>query len=157
LLRGHIFPRKRTLGTDFGAKCRIWENSDFTIYLSIGFGEALEWPAQVVIPHNFIKFSTQLLHEHVVYKWHGYDGLPTERIVKKEWVFPALLTHTKELKAAVDKHLTRLIDNRLNFARFPVYESPLVVLKHIYEFYLKLGETEEEVSSRISKRVKASS
>jgi hypothetical protein len=65
--------------------------------------------------------------------------------VQKEWVFPALLTNTTDLKAAVDEHLTKLVDNPANFSRFPLYQSPLVVLKHIYEFYLKLGEVDEEV------------
>ncbi|KIW03281.1 uncharacterized protein PV09_05496 [Verruconis gallopava] len=142
-LQGHIFPRKRALGTDFGVNFRTFPDSDFTIYLTLGFGEPFPWPAQVVSSLNCSKFSCELIHEHVHYKWPEHHMNHAERTEKKEWVFPALLTNTSELKSAVDEHLTRLIDSPANFTHFPVYKSPLVVLKHIYEFYLKLSESNE--------------
>jgi hypothetical protein len=66
--------------------------------------------------------------------------------VKKEWVFPALLMDTTDLKAAVDQHLTRLIDEKENFARFPLFNSPLAILKDIYLFYRTLDDSTTEVS-----------
>jgi hypothetical protein len=143
LLKGHIFPRKRNLGLDFGVTSRPWANSDFTVYLSLGFGQPLEWSAQVVGPVECVKYPKELRHDHIVYQWPS-----TERTVKKQWSFPALLTNTTELKDAVDKHLTKLIDNPENFKRFPRFGSPLVVLKHIYLFYLKLCSNREEEQAR---------
>jgi hypothetical protein len=66
--------------------------------------------------------------------------------VKKQWVFPALLMDTTNLKAAVDRHLTRLIDDKENFAHFPLFNSPLAILKEIYTFYRTLDESTTEVS-----------
>ena len=145
VLRGHIFPRKRLLGTDFSVNFRTLEH--FTVYLSFGFGEPFVWSAQVASPYNNEIFARELRHEHVVYKWSGRHHTPSERATEKHWVFPALLTSPGGLKAAVDEHLGRMVDNPDYFARFPVFNSPLVVLKDIYKFYRKLGESFEEVGA----------
>jgi hypothetical protein len=57
-----------------------------------------------------------------------------------------VLTGTADLKRAVDRHLTSLVDNAKNFKFFPLYKSPLEVLKHVYEYYSQLGEDGEDVS-----------
>jgi len=147
VLKGNIFPRKRALGKDFGVNFRTLDH--FTVYLSIGFGMPFAWSAQVASPSTVETFARELRHEHVVYKWTGHHQMPSQRTVEKHWVFPALLTNPNPagLKNAIDEHLTQLVDNPDNFAKFPVFKSPLVVLKDIYKFYIKLVESYEDVGT----------
>lgn len=141
-MKGHTFPRKRNLGTDFGVNFRVLANKEFTIFLTIGFGEPLEWPAQVVLPynHNHNKFSIELRHQHVVYNWPNPLDLSYQRTVQQQWTFPALLKDTRELKGALDRHLTKLVDDPANFVGFPRFMSQLVVLDDIHAFYMTIED-----------------
>lgn len=60
-----------------------------------------------------------------------------ERIRQDHWVFPVLLMDTANLVAAVDKHIESLLDDPVSFQSFPLYRSPLQVLKAIYLYYKK--------------------
>jgi hypothetical protein len=134
------------LGIDFGVNFRTLDQ--FTVYLSFGFGEPFIWTAQVVSPPTSDKFLIELRHKHVVYKWPNRHVNASERTIEKHWVFPALLTNTASLKNAVNEHLGKLIDNPNNFAQFPNFNSPLVILKDIYRFYRKLDASIEEKPAR---------
>lgn len=46
-----------------------------------------------------------------------------------------MLMDTANLAVAVDKHIESLLDDPVNFQSFPLYRSPLQVLKAIYLYY----------------------
>lgn len=137
LLCGNIFPKDHGL---FGTHLHR-DGSTITIYLEVGFGEAFAWPAELLVPQDGKNYPTELRHSHVVYLWRGSittgQNEKVERMRQDHWVFPAMLLDTTNLAVAVDKHIECLLDDPVSFQSFPLYRSPLQVLKTIYLYYKK--------------------
>ncbi|KAE9969156.1 hypothetical protein BLS_005495 [Venturia inaequalis] len=86
-------------------------------------------------------YSTELRHSHVVYLWRPPATIgqneKVERVRQDHWVFPSMLMDTVDLTVAMDKHIESLLDDSVGFRSFPLYRSPLQVLKAIYLYYKK--------------------
>jgi hypothetical protein len=136
LLCGNIFPKDR--GLFYLNLHKV--DSTFTVYLEVGFGRAFAWPAQLLTTQHGDIFPTELRHSHIVYPWIvnpvTRQNESPERVQQDHWVFPAVLADTSSnLVAAVDKHIESLLDDPTNFQMFPLFRSPLKVLKTIYPYY----------------------
>ncbi|RDI80042.1 hypothetical protein Vi05172_g10013 [Venturia inaequalis] len=137
LLCGNIFPKDHGL---FGTHLQK-AGSTFTICLEVGFGKAFAWPAEILVPQHGNIYSTELRHSHVVYLWRPPATIgqneKVERVRQDHWVFPSMLMDTVDLTVAMDKHIESLLDDSVGFRSFPLYRSPLQVLKAIYLYYKK--------------------
>jgi hypothetical protein len=132
LLSGNIFPKDRGL---FGVNLNK-DSSVFTVYLEVGFGRAFAWPAQLLTTLHGGIFPTELRHSHVVYKWMMRENETVERVLEDHWVFPAVLVDTSSnLVNALEKHIESLLEDPTSFQLFPLFRSPLKVLKTIYPYY----------------------
>ncbi|TID27410.1 c6 finger domain-containing protein [Venturia nashicola] len=135
LLCGNIFPKDYGL---FGT-CLHKVGSTITIYLEVGFGKALAWPAELLATQHGNSYPTELRHSHVVYLLQTSTTTESneklERVRQDHWVFPAILTDTAKLSDALEKHIESLLDDPVSFQSFPLYKSPLQVLKAIYLYY----------------------
>lgn len=99
----------------------------YTIPLNFGFG-----PAFPVSVHTVkMKDSRRLVHEHIVYAWP--PEAPTGP-AHKHAVLPAVLTDDAQfhLMQTLDSHLSLLVTR--HFRSFPLFRSPLRVLREIYVF-----------------------
>jgi len=76
-----------------------------------------------------------------------------QRVQQGHWVFPAMLVDTSpNLVAAMDKHIGVLLDDPASFQSFPLYRSPLQVLKTIYLYYkhnLDVRPTHDPIESAL--------
>lgn len=103
------------------------------IPLSLGFGPYFYWGVRQVWPTDI----RQLYHQHIVYDWppsaHSTtsNGTPYHHAV-----FPAILSSTSDLQESLDAHLTVLVD--AHFRHFPIFCSPLRILRDIYVLYKQL-------------------
>ncbi|KAF2876319.1 hypothetical protein BDV95DRAFT_483675 [Massariosphaeria phaeospora] len=99
----------------------------YTIPLSFGFGPALHVPVNAM----FIENTTTLYHHHVIYAWP-----PTSSTGDKHThaVLPAVLTQDafSNLTETLDAHLSLLVTQ--HFRSFPLYCSPLRILRDVYVF-----------------------
>jgi hypothetical protein len=112
------------------------------VNVNLGFGQSMFCKVNVVYPMNFMQrtFPQEFIHSHVYYPWPIEQGQTTQREIRRNYVFPAVLADTSNLKYDVNEHLTTLLDDRDNFFHFPLFNSPLKVLKTIYVFYESLNE-----------------
>ncbi|KAF2854670.1 hypothetical protein T440DRAFT_514559 [Plenodomus tracheiphilus IPT5] len=99
----------------------------YTIPLLFGFGQALLVPVHPLQLEN----NRPLVHDHIVYSW------PPDQSSEKSHrhaVLPAVLsTDTSfDLQQVLDAHLSKLVTH--HFRAFPLYLSPLRILKEIYIF-----------------------
>jgi hypothetical protein len=126
------------------------EPVEHTVELTLGFGAPLLRKVQIACPqgHRHRFAPSDLNHDHVVYTWPKVPGQTSERRVENHRVFPAVLSTTTDLKFAVDKHLSKLLDEPRNFAQFPLYDSPLKVLRTIHNYYYGLKNVGQPHSSR---------
>lgn len=108
-------------------------STGFTYFvpLSFGFGPALH----VHVHALRVEKVESLCHEHVIYSWPP-DSTPPD--VHNNAVLPAVLTKEAEtsLKQTLDDHLSLLVKH--HFRYFPLFCSPLYILKDVYVFYRSL-------------------
>jgi hypothetical protein len=99
----------------------------YTVPLNFGFG-----PAFPVSVHALqLTDNDPLVHEHIIYTWppEPFSGSP-----HKHAVLPAVLTSESNasLTQTLDSHLSLLVTH--HFRSFPLYCSPLRILREIYVF-----------------------
>lgn len=103
----------------------------YTIPLQWGFGPELMIPVNAV----HIEDEQTQFHEHIIYDWPpgSSQGARHTHIV-----LPAMLTDeaVSSLMQTLDKHLTDLVMH--NFNMFPLYKSPLQILREVYIFFRNL-------------------
>jgi hypothetical protein len=127
-LSSHWHPTARSLESfvapeDFNVSTGI----TYTVPLHFGFG-----PAFPVSVHALqLKSNEPLVHEHIIYTW---PPEPFFRPQHKHAVLPAVLTNDSKtnLKQTLDSHLSLLVAH--HFRSFPLYCSPLRILREIYVF-----------------------
>jgi hypothetical protein len=78
-----------------------------------------------------------LIHDHIIYSWPPGDA---KGDTHRNAVLPAALTADalSTLPETIDKHLSLLVNVDQHFASFPLYPSPLRILRDIYVFYRAL-------------------
>jgi hypothetical protein len=105
----------------------------YTIPLNFGFGPSLSLPVYALQIHD----SSALYHNHKVYSWPP-SSLPGNSHTNA--VLPAILTPDalSTLSATLDTHLSLLVTSNQHFRSFPLYCSPLRILREIYIFYYSL-------------------
>ncbi|KAE8866131.1 hypothetical protein PTNB29_03278 [Pyrenophora teres f. teres] len=99
----------------------------YTVPLNFGFG-----PTFPVLVHAVkVKDNRRLVHEHIIYAWP--PEVPTGP-AHKHAVLPAVLTDSAQfhLMQTLDSHLSLLVTR--HFHAFPLFRSPLRVLREIYIF-----------------------
>jgi hypothetical protein len=99
--------------------------------LTFGFGPLLRVPV-----HAFqIDQLDALFHDHTIYSWPPSDATGD---LHTHAVLPAVLTPDaiSSLPQTLDKHLSLLVTQ--HFALFPLYCSPLRILREVYVFYRAL-------------------
>lgn len=103
----------------------------YNIPLNFGFGPALHLPVHALQ----IEDTNALYHDHVIYSWPPSSS-PGD--VHTHTVLPAVLTPEalSTLPEMLDKHLSLLVTQ--HFRSFPLYCSPLRILREIYVFYRSL-------------------
>ncbi|KAF2185039.1 hypothetical protein K469DRAFT_632778 [Zopfia rhizophila CBS 207.26] len=103
----------------------------YTIPLILGFGPYLH--VQVNALH--VQDTNALYHNHIVYSW---PPSTSSRSVHTHVVLPALLTPAAltTLQDTLDTHLSLLVTS--HFRSFPLYCSPLRILREIYVLYRSL-------------------
>jgi hypothetical protein len=101
----------------------------YLIPLHFGFGPALH------LPVNSIETTEVPCHEHVIYAW---PPSMLSKEVHTNAVLPAVLTPeaTANLRGTLDDHLSLLVQQY--FRSFPLYCSPLYILRDVYVFYRTL-------------------
>jgi len=111
---------------------QISKEITYTIPLNFGFG-----PSFPVSVHPVqLNDDAPLVHEHIIYSWppQPYTGSPHEHAV-----LPAVLTTDAQfqLTQTLDSHLSLLVAH--HFRAFPLYCSPLRILRDIYVFSRSLS------------------
>ncbi|KAF2474600.1 uncharacterized protein BDR25DRAFT_301288 [Lindgomyces ingoldianus] len=103
----------------------------YTIPLNLGFGPLLFLPTHAIEVYD----SNALYHKHVIYSW--LPGSSTGDI-HTHVVLPAALTPEAldTLSDTLDTHLSLLVTQ--HFRSFPLYASPLRILREVYIFYRSL-------------------
>ncbi|KAG9196333.1 hypothetical protein G6011_01454 [Alternaria panax] len=99
----------------------------YTLPLNFGFGPTFPVSVHAVQ----INDDNPLVHEHIIYSWppQPYTGPP-----HKHAVLPAVLTANAQyhLMHTLDSHLSLLVAH--HFRAFPLYCSPLRILRDVYVF-----------------------
>ncbi|KAF2810074.1 uncharacterized protein BDZ99DRAFT_442559 [Mytilinidion resinicola] len=105
--------------------------SDYTltIPINLGFGPSLQRTVRIVHPNDM----NRLVHEHTVYDWPPRS---TSGMLCRNAILPAILPDTSTLSQDLDHHLSLLVTS--HFKAFPLYCSPLRVLRDIYILYRSL-------------------
>ncbi|KAJ4301006.1 hypothetical protein N0V90_003095 [Kalmusia sp. IMI 367209] len=100
----------------------------FSVPIIFGFGSALNIPVCTI---QFDNADTALYHEHIIYSWPPSASLGETRT---HAVLPAILTPEamSNIEEMLDNHLTLLVDK--HFSSFPLFCSPLRILRHVYVF-----------------------
>jgi hypothetical protein len=103
--------------------------SAYLIPLYFGFGPALH------LSVNPMHVKDTLCHEHIIYAW---PPSTSSKEVHTHAVLPAVLTPeaNSTLYNTLDEHLSLLV--RQHFRAFPLYCSPLSILRDIYVLYRTL-------------------
>ncbi|RMZ73977.1 c6 finger domain-containing [Pyrenophora seminiperda CCB06] len=99
----------------------------YTVPLNFGFGPSFPVSVHAVK----VKDNRRLVHEHIIYAWP--PEVPTGP-AHKHAVLPAVLTNDAQfhLIQTLDSHLSLLVAR--HFRAFPLFRSPLRVLREIYVF-----------------------
>lgn len=103
----------------------------YTIPLNFGFGPALSVPVHALRIEN----NPSLIHQHVIYSWPPELSAGSIHI---DAVLPAVLTPdaVSNLPQSLDVHLSLLVTH--HFRAFPLYCSPLQILREVYIFFRSL-------------------
>jgi hypothetical protein len=122
-LESFVSPNSFNVSTDF----------TYTIPLNFGFGPSLNLPVHALQ----IQDSNLLYHHHKVYSWPPSSS-PAN--LDTHAVLPAVLTPNalSTLSVTLDTHLSLLVTSNQHFRSFPLYCSPLRILREIYVFYRSL-------------------
>lgn len=111
---------------------RILTDAKYTVPLNFGFD-----PAFPVSVYAVQLDEHPLVHEHIVYSWppEPFSGPP-----HKHAVLPAVLCRDTQanLWQTLDSHLSLLVTH--HFRAFPLYCSPLRILREVYIFSRSLVE-----------------
>ncbi|KAF2645924.1 hypothetical protein P280DRAFT_513799 [Massarina eburnea CBS 473.64] len=103
---------------------------DFTYHipLSFGFGPPLVLPVHAIN----VEDELPLCHDHIVYSWPPSTTCFSKH---KNAVLPAVLTPEARfsLQETLNNHLALLVQH--HFQQFPLYRSPLRILRDIYILY----------------------
>ncbi|KAF2710497.1 hypothetical protein K504DRAFT_431113 [Pleomassaria siparia CBS 279.74] len=104
----------------------------YAIPLNFGFGPIL----QLSVHALQIKNTNALYHEHIIYSWPPSKAPGDTHL---HAVLPAVLTPEalSTLPDTLDTHLSLLVTQ--HFRSFPLYCSPLRILREIYIFYRSLS------------------
>jgi hypothetical protein len=102
----------------------------YTIPLYFGFGPSLSMPVHALQSEN------DHTHDHVSYSWPPSSSSGTTH---KNAVLPAVLTKGAmvNLTQTLDNHLSLLVSH--NFRHFPLFCSPLRILRDVYVFFRSLS------------------
>ena len=115
------------------------------IELVLGFGPSLLVRVRTVVPND----TGKLRHLHTVYEWPPpAPGASVSRECSHQ-VLPAVLADTDGLEGFLDLHLSRLVDSEANFRNFPLYRSPLRVLREVFVLYKRLDKVRENIFSEV--------
>ncbi|GME52171.1 hypothetical protein GTA08_BOTSDO02974 [Neofusicoccum parvum] len=110
------------------------------VNLTLGFGPPLLRQVRRVVPTH----PDQLIHNHIVYDWPAPRGgetmLSSSPHQDRHSVLPAILADTSDLREELNEHLSKLVNDEQSFRQFPLYNSKLEVLKHVYMFFLGLND-----------------
>jgi hypothetical protein len=122
-------PTVRAIDTFLLSKSYHVSTFAYQIPLHFGFGPALH------LSVNPIEINDTLYHQHVVYAWPPSSS---SKEIHIHAVLPAVLASeaSSNLKETLDHHLTLLV--RKYFREFPLYRSPLHILREVYVFYRTL-------------------
>lgn len=103
----------------------------YCIPLDFGFGPSMTVPVHAVHIHD----SQTLTHNHIIYSWPPQSASVSPQT---HAVLPAVLTQdtTSNLTQALDAHLSLLVTH--HFRSFPLYCSPLRILREVYVFFRSL-------------------
>ncbi|KAH7077283.1 hypothetical protein FB567DRAFT_596460 [Paraphoma chrysanthemicola] len=106
----------------------------YNIPLYFGFGPPLSMSVHALEIENM---QTQI-HKHVVYSWPPESGTGD---MCNHAVLPAVLTTLamSNLMQTLDRHLALLVTN--HFRHFPLYTSPLRILRDVYVYFRSLSST----------------
>lgn len=106
----------------------------YTIPLNFGFGPPLPVPVHALQ----VEDRHPLLHRHIIYSWPPESASATAHM---HAVLPAVLTSeaTCNLMQILDSHLSQLVTH--HFRAFPLYCSPLRILREVYIFSRSLHTT----------------
>jgi hypothetical protein len=109
----------------------IISNVTYNIPLYVGFGPELSMPVHPL----HIEASQQQTHEHSIYAWPPVSSTPMRH---NHAVFSAVLTEDamNSLAQTLDAHLSLLVSH--HFRHFPLYCSPLRILREVYLYYRSL-------------------
>lgn len=112
----------------------ISSDHTFNIPLYFGFGPALQVPVHAM----HIDSEQPLLHEHFIYSW---PPKPSSTSRDTHAVLPGILTRaaTSHLTETLDTHLSLLVSH--HFRQFPLFCSPLRILRDVYVFFRSLPST----------------
>jgi hypothetical protein len=104
----------------------------YSIPLNLGFGTPLHVSAHAVQ----ISDKDVLYHNHVIYSWP-----PAIKDVHTHAILPAVLAaeEVSRLHETLDTHLSLLVTQ--HFRSFPLFCSPLRILREVYVFYRALPTT----------------
>lgn len=107
-------------------------STTYTIPLYFGFGPEL----RVLVHPLHIEDGFNLQHEHCIYSWSPPD--PSTHCTHTNTVLPAGLTEdaASNLTWNLDNHLSLLVSQ--HFRHFPLYCSPLRILRDVYVFFRSL-------------------
>jgi hypothetical protein len=118
-------------------QCAYTSDEAYPIAINLGFGPDLVRMVRFVLPGDL----NSLLHQHIVYPWSRLSPDPAStRKTMCHPVFPGILDVTDDLEDVLDDHLELVIDSPEHFKSFPLYNSPLSILKHIYPLFMNAKE-----------------
>lgn len=125
-------PTARTLESFIGSNnFDISFDINYTVPLNFGFGPPLPVPVHAL----YVRTGQDLVHEHVIYSWPPESSFGS---AQNHAVLPAVLTDAAmaDVMQSLDTHLSLLVTH--HFRSFPLYLSPLRILREVYIFYRSL-------------------
>ncbi|KAJ4369235.1 hypothetical protein N0V83_006320 [Neocucurbitaria cava] len=138
----------RSIGSFLSSdKYDVMMEREYSIPIVFGFGPGLKMSVYGLQGMN----ANALCHKHIIYAWPPDSTKDTHTYVHA--VLPAVLTPDVEanLQDAMDTHLLDLVTH--HFHAFPLYTSPLKVLREVYVFFRSL-ETDSAHSLLLTKALK---
>ncbi|ORY11230.1 hypothetical protein BCR34DRAFT_484517 [Clohesyomyces aquaticus] len=108
----------------------------YPIPLNLGFGPVLHLPVHAIEIYD----SNAEYHKHVIYSWPPGSAAGD---IHTHAVLPAILTQEAldSLPDTLENHLSLLVEK--HFRSFPLYTSPLRILRQVYIFYRMLPTNTE--------------
>lgn len=127
-------PTARALESFLPHDFAVSNNITYIIPINLGFGPDLHIPVHAL----HVKGQGTLCHEHIVYSWPPKDTDSTTQ-VHTHAVLPAIISPEgmSKITTTLDNHLSLIVDQ--HFRSFPLYCSPLKLLRNIYIFYRTLN------------------